>query len=168
MFLGAFLRVAYECRLTVIEATVLGAILSFWLFIYPLAGAAIYGGERAPIILRMCGAYPIAVALFLTLAYVTPIAARPMVWLGKISYSLYLLHSVILYLFVRLAMLYWPKIHLGTVGWVVLLSAATIGLSASTFRYVEEPANRLGACLAKSLAMRSKPPFSPATVEATS
>ncbi len=154
MFLGALLRAGYERKLTTLEAVCLGAILAFWLLIHPLAGAAIYNQERAAGVLRLHGSYPIAVCLFLVLNYMLPITARPLVWLGKVSYSLYLLHPIVLYLFVRMAVLYWPTIRIGTVTWTLLLTLVTIVLSALTFRYVEQPANRLGSRLAKSLAWR--------------
>jgi len=155
MFLGALLRVGYEGKLTTSEAVALGGILAFWLVVFPLLGATIYSPQAAADLIRRHASYPIALTLFLILAFLWPITFRPMVWLGKVSYSLYLLHPAVLYLFIRLAANYWPTIKIDMGWWVLILSALTVGVSALTYRYVEEPANRLGARLAKSFALRS-------------
>ncbi|MHB8285464.1 MAG: acyltransferase family protein, partial [Caulobacteraceae bacterium] len=78
------------------------------------------------------------------------LSARPLVWLGRISYSLYLLHVPIilfvLHVFYGKAPVY--ILLLGSVG--VSLVAAEL-----TYRFVEVPAIKLGRRLAKSTAPKT-------------
>jgi peptidoglycan/LPS O-acetylase OafA/YrhL len=84
------------------------------------------------------------------------IAARALragwcVWLGRISFSLYLLHPTL----VGLAFVWLPPNHLPfghnlqAMVWTLGILALLLAVSTLTWRWVEEPARRLGVRLAK-------------------
>ena len=76
--------------------------------------------------------------------WVTRIAGTPpLVYLGEISYSIYLWHFPLIILAVRLG---WITSHspLAALLAVALIAAASIGLASLTFRWVERPAMQLG------------------------
>jgi peptidoglycan/LPS O-acetylase OafA/YrhL len=87
-----------------------------------------------------------AVAVTFGLAYA--IRNRPvpgvLTWLGRISYSLYLLHAVVLFLIPRVI----P--HLGTQPWPIRVGAGlaylgiVVGLATLAYHMVELPGQRLG------------------------
>src|SRR5690606_7898461 len=69
-------------------------------------------------------------------------AARPVVWMGERSYSLYLVHLPLIGV---LAALF--AVHGASVGFVVLCVAASLALSVVFHRYVERPSTRLSSLL---------------------
>ena len=85
----------------------------------------------------------VVVALFAPLIWLLPassgialriVNARPLVFLGEISYSVYLMHDLVLFIFVRLTGGF-EKLIQEAAGVVVV-----IGVAALTHRYVERPA----------------------------
>lgn len=88
----------------------------------------------------------LALGLFAGVMLVLPIRLRAMVWLGKISYSLYLFHPVVFY-----GLLWWLRehgpqawreLHLGV--YVVVNMVLSIALAAVVYALVERPAINLG------------------------
>lgn len=74
---------------------------------------------------------------------------RPLAWLGRVSYSLYLLHLPVLLIF----------LHLGSgrapLGLVLAMSAATSLLLAElSYRYLERPSIELGRQIARQFSLR--------------
>ncbi|WP_433354060.1 acyltransferase family protein [Microtetraspora malaysiensis] len=69
---------------------------------------------------------------------------RALAWLGLVSYSIYLLHPLLLESVAR----FWPEplaVPLGTrLVALACVAGALLGLSALTWRFVEAPAQRLG------------------------
>ncbi|MEJ2769440.1 acyltransferase family protein [Mycetohabitans sp. B46] len=90
--------------------------------------------------------YLFGITLFISFATVLKIHYRPFVWLGEISYSVYLLHGVPLYLIFWLCKHYqWTGAPL-SVYMVVPLVPAVV-LSWVSFRFCEAPSIRLGHAL---------------------
>lgn len=93
--------------------------------------------------------YSLGVLLFALLASVVRVRAAFLVWLGTISYSLYLLHPVVMNVLLRLVDTGSPWVQGWPTGAYMLATAAlTIVLSAATYRWIEQPAMRIGAALA--------------------
>lgn len=95
--------------------------------------------------------YASGVMLFAVLATVVRIRAGWLVWLGTVSYSIYLFHPVVMYavswaIQVQAAgwLLGWP-----TGAYMLLTALGTVALSALTYRFVEAPAMQLGEFLAQ-------------------
>lgn len=78
---------------------------------------------------------------------------RPLRWLGKVSYSLYLVHMPIL---MTLAILLYKKAPPGPM--VVPFVALSLLAAAAFHRWVEVPSMRLGRTLARRLDRRAKAP----------
>ena len=98
---------------------------------------------------------PLATPLFLLLVLTSwedrggvarLLTARPLVWLGEVSYSIYLVHVPLIgalgFAWVRSAR-YLPfnELTLRSL-WIILVLATVLAVSAATFHYVERPARQ--------------------------
>jgi peptidoglycan/LPS O-acetylase OafA/YrhL len=122
------------------------------------AGALL--GILAAVLLRDLRVIPLfAAALIWGLAAERGILARGLgaawcVWLGRISFSVYLIHPTL----IGLAFVWLPpaRLHLGHaadgVVWTILAVALLLGVATLTWAWVEEPARRFGIRLARRLA----------------
>ncbi|RQR48771.1 acyltransferase [Burkholderia sp. Bp9126] len=95
--------------------------------------------------------YIFGIATFLLLATVMRIRARFFAWVGKISYSIYLLHGVPLYV------IYWYCKGHGLTGgplglYMVLTVLPTLALSWASYRFVETAGVHMGYALTTSSA----------------
>jgi peptidoglycan/LPS O-acetylase OafA/YrhL len=151
LFLGALWRSHLDGELGRLERLVLlGALGVVWVAT-PLACAwAIYGrGSPNAFFVHFPVSYAAGVGLFVLMTGPLKVRWRPLAWLGLTSYSLYLLHPVVIYLmnfgFVR----GWPGAHAPV--WVQMLVAAglSIALAACVFYAVERPATELGRRLSR-------------------
>lgn len=94
---------------------------------------------------------------------------KPMVFLGDVSYSLYLLHFPLMCLFVQwmvaafgpeTILAYWPFF---SVGLMLVLTLSILGVSAITYRYIEIPLANVGKewanCLRRNASASEKMAF---------
>src|SRR6266853_787262 len=86
---------------------------------------------------RFITTYSIALVLFLTISLVVKRGVRLIVYLGSISYSLYLFHELVMFTL-------WERLPVG--GWsrIAVCSAISIAVAAIGFRLVERPAIAFG------------------------
>ncbi|MEU4330005.1 acyltransferase family protein [Nonomuraea dietziae] len=126
-----------------------------WVALVPLAWTGLAWGEL--------GLQTAMAAAWLTFAVGMRLrhrqVPRPLAWLGLVSYSIYLLHPLLLESVER----FWPEPLVVPLGLRLVALACVVGvllaLSALTWRLVEAPAQRLGRRLASS----SPRPGSPLT-----
>lgn len=91
--------------------------------------------------------YALGLLVFVLGASVVRIATRLTDWLGRVSYSIYLLHPVVLYALLWWLLRqpqgsWWRTRHLG---WYLLVNAGlTVALATIVYRLVEQPGIRLG------------------------
>jgi peptidoglycan/LPS O-acetylase OafA/YrhL len=104
------------------------------------------------------GAFHLAEVLTYGGAYVTFFAAflfrekrypGVLLWLGRISYSLYLVHSVVLYTV--------PEIPGQPLATALITVAATVVVSWLTYRFIEQPAIDLGRAVTQRMRGRAQP-----------
>ena len=69
----------------------------------------------------------------------TPLTARPMLFLGSISYSIYLIHALVLHILGDASML-----PVSGIGRFMVVYGITVVLSAGTYLLVEIPTNQAG------------------------
>ena len=158
MFWGALFRIWYDKKPmpTLTRLAVFGfigvwsAMAVFAVTYYLLVNADIK-------ILHFFVPYALGLAVFAGLAIYGKVKSAWLVWLGTISYSLYLFHPVVFYSLSWLAQIGqvqwlqgWP-----TGAYMLASLAGTIALSTLTYRYIEQPAMRLGSYLARSSSSRS-------------
>lgn len=74
-----------------------------------------------------------------------PLTTRPMLFLGSISYSIYLIHILVIHILGDVGLL--PTSGSGT---FVLVYGITVALSTVTYLVIEKPANRAGRWLVQS------------------
>jgi peptidoglycan/LPS O-acetylase OafA/YrhL len=125
-----------------------GALLTYWL-------------HPEPELLRDSVPYLLGLALFWLVCRYVSIQNRFCLWLGAISYSLYLFHPMVFKL-VGTAVSRWPE-HLGQQPLAVYLFGCmllTVLVATPIYYWLEQPAIRLGARLAQA-----KLPTKPITPE---
>ena len=102
----------------------------------------------APVDMRLQAGYGVGIAFFFILLVTGLKLGRFMSWIGRISYSLYLIQGPIIMLFYYFI----PRLHLGggRSDLIVLLAfAATLPFAEALNRFVERPSNALGRHIAK-------------------
>jgi peptidoglycan/LPS O-acetylase OafA/YrhL len=89
---------------------------------------------------------PLAVAATFAVAYALRHRTVPRVlaWLGTISYSLYLLHAIVLLVVLRVLPEAYTRPPLVRVGIGVAFIAVALGAAWTSYRLVERPAQNLG------------------------
>lgn len=138
MFMGASCRRHFTGDMSGVWFTGLTAFV--WLAAQPATGIYFFMNNIAPDFVAMkYGAYAIGLWAFFILAFVVRIRHPAMVWLGRISYSLYLQHPVAISLTAWLLMRSGSQ-RLSTVGLSILVAtSATIVLAALSYKFVEAP-----------------------------
>jgi peptidoglycan/LPS O-acetylase OafA/YrhL len=86
----------------------------------------------------------------------SPLIGRPIEWIGKVSYSAYFIHFVVLRITPWLPSTGWPVADIAYVFLVQVL--VTVGFSSLTYLMIEKPMIRLGGVL---IATRRLPRFRP-------
>jgi exopolysaccharide production protein ExoZ len=75
----------------------------------------------------------------------SPLISRPIEWIGKVSYSAYFIHFVVLHFLPALRPTGWPVADWASMYAVVVM--VTVGLSSLTYLMIEKPVIRLGSAL---------------------
>jgi peptidoglycan/LPS O-acetylase OafA/YrhL len=148
MFFGAVLRRFHDHRDRVTFLFICGYGL-IWMVLFPLRAMSMFFalGDLHPDLFKLFVSHSLGIAIFLTLLLIFPVRNRICVYLGKVSYSIYLYHPIVLYL------LLWVllhtvaengklRVHLGLS--IFLVTGMSILLSSLIFRFIEGPAIRLG------------------------
>ena len=152
MFMGASCRrhVGGDMR----GLWITGLTVFIWLAAQPLTGIYLYWKNIAPEFVAMkYGAYAIGLWAFFILAFVVRIRHPVMVWLGRISYSLYLQHPIAIALTAWLLMRSGSQ-HFSTVGICMCVATlATIVLAALSYKFIEAPSIALSDRLTRTLAI---------------
>ena len=116
----------------------LGGWIAGAAILFTVALAVQFGGRDA--VLALCTTTLIACVTPARARWITaPLTARPMLFLGSISYSLYLIHMLVIHVLDNLAIL--PGTPLAQ---FALVYAVTISLSTLTYLAIEKPTNRIG------------------------
>jgi peptidoglycan/LPS O-acetylase OafA/YrhL len=106
--------------------------------LFTLAMVVDFGGRSA--ILALSTAILIVCVTPVRASWVTtPLTARPMLFLGSISYSIYLIHALVLHVLGDASML-----PVSGIGRFMVVYGITIVLSAGTYFFVEIPTNQAG------------------------
>lgn len=127
-----------------------------WIIILPLSGLAIWIKDSSlhPDLVRFFSSYSLGAAIFVLLSTIITLTNKPLVYIGKISYSIYLMHPVVIYI------LAWSglktigetgKINIHLAFSIIAATMLTILFSGFIFKYIEQPAINLGKRLANSL-----------------
>jgi len=154
LFLGALWRRYLDGQLGRAERLVLLAALAAILVATPAACAWVVIARHSanPFFVYFPVSYGAGVGLFLLMTGPAKVRWRPLAWMGLVSYSLYLLHPVAIYLMAWGFARGLPGAHAPV--WAQMLVAATLSaaLAALVFYAVERPATELGRRLSTPLA----------------
>ena len=153
MFWGALFRIWYDkVPMPALAKLSVFGYIGCWI-VMAIVGVTYYLLVKADIkILHFFIPYALGVSMFAGLAIYGKLKSSWLVWLGTISYSLYLFHPVAMYSLswlVQKSEIDWLK-NWPIAGYMLVTLAATIAISALTYRIVELPAIRLGNLLARS------------------
>ena len=75
----------------------------------------------------------------------SPLVNYPIIWIGKVSYSAYFVHFLVLHLLPLVPLTGWPVADFALA--YVVVVAVTIGVSSLTYSMIEQPMIRLGGAL---------------------
>ena len=140
--------------------TALGVVASLCLLDAPFlvgwttirAGILIGGFDRPSVVLITIGAAGMILAALHVQWFSSALASRPCVWLGKISYSLYLLHMTAL---IACTFVYAPSATwLAGVILVALVVGVSCALAAVSYQWIERPFIHAGNALCVWLSSR--------------
>ncbi|MCQ2037470.1 MULTISPECIES: acyltransferase family protein [Stutzerimonas stutzeri subgroup] len=154
MFWGALVRHAHEHdtlpRLAMLVMIGFGA---GWITVGLLVGAQHMLVRPNEALFRTFVPCAAGVAMFVSFATYMKLRARALVWLGAVSYSLYLFHPVAQYSLSWLVQATDIAVLKGwsTGSYMLATASLTIGISALTYRYVEVPFQALGGRIAKNV-----------------
>lgn len=153
MLWGGIARQYYDNRQTTISfgrtAIKLSALLyaTAAMILVPLVLAAIWQWQQNDSFreLTLAAAYTLGMAIFFAGAFRFALRHRLFVWLGTISYSVYLFHPIVftpIYLWARKNQEHpLAQLHMGVYLAITVLLA--IGVSYLVYRFIEAPSNRL-------------------------
>ena len=146
LFLGALWRRALDRRLDLFETAVLTGALALIVVVTPAVCAwAIYGkGVDNPFFVKFSAAYAGGVLLFVSMTSFAKVRWRPLAWVGLVSYSLYLLHPVVLYPMWYIFERHGPGAGLPVWLQMAIGAALSVLLAAAVFHLVEKPSIALG------------------------
>jgi len=145
MFAGSLVRQAHDAyrrghgEAAPQHAVLAFAVLAIGLTTLPAVGSLIFGRNEET---RYFGySYLLGITLFVSTVVWWSRPHRFIVWLGTISYSLYLLHPVVLYAMIWLLTYRWQvPAPIGAGSLLLLLAAGSIALASFAYRIVELPA----------------------------
>lgn len=159
MFTGAALRRWHDDELGAPGAAGLFGVLSIWLVLLPLLWAMRERQGPDPGLISIFLSMPIAVALFIVLTFVVKIRARLLALVGMASYSLYLLHPMVLEIVLALARdAHWQAPARSTPLLILACLALSLPLAGLLFWTVERPAIAAGRRWSKSRPARQPSP----------
>jgi len=117
-------------------------------------GMIVYVRTQDVGLFSMYGSWSTALALFMILAFLSPIRSKIMVWLGVVSYSLYLLHPLVIdTLFAFHATAAWAAAYpLLALLFCIIISAV---LAGCLYHTVERTAVNIARQLTKGLSARN-------------
>lgn len=152
LFLGALWRSHLEGELSPLERLILLGGLAVILVATPAACAWVICVRHSAnaFFVYFPVSYAAGVGLFLSMTGWLKLRWRPLAWVGLTSYSLYLLHPVVMYLMSWGFTRGWPGAHAPVWVQMTLAAALSIGLAAAAFYALERPATELGRRLSSN------------------
>ena len=117
-------------------------------------------GVKYAMPLGLVTTYGIAFSLFaFSLMYWpnSPLIGRPIEWIGKVSYSAYFIHFVVLRILPLLPSTGWPVADMAYMFSIQVL--VTVGLSSLTYLMIEKPMIRFGSALISARQSRNRLPL---------
>jgi peptidoglycan/LPS O-acetylase OafA/YrhL len=147
LFLGALWRRHLDGQLVGLERLILvGALAVVWVFTPAACAYAIFGrGSDNPFYVTFPVCYAAGVAVFVAMTSFAKVRWRPLAWVGLVSYSLYLLHPVVIYV-----MRFVFDHHGPGTGWPVGLQMLLAAALSIAFYLVERPSIDLGHRLTRA------------------
>ncbi|MEP7044348.1 MAG: acyltransferase [Dokdonella sp.] len=148
MFWGSLFRAWCDGRMrSTFAIACTWGMLAFLLLLYP-----IYCATVAKFPLNYFLPYALAIGIFVLGTTLLKLQFRPLVKIGEISYSVYLVHPIVFNLMLWTLLRtevssFWRTRHLAT--YVLANIAITIVLSALSYRWVEKPAIAMGRSLSR-------------------
>lgn len=160
MFLGALWRRAHDREIRTLGKLTLAGTTAWFGIVFPLSAAFLYirDGSLHLDHSRLFFGYSLAVLIFVISSMIWRIRSPILAWMGRISYSMYLLHPVIFYT------IYWYIINLSAdsavrsigVGiYLIIIMLIVVLISAMTYMFIEAPMIKWGVRLtSRSLILR--------------
>ena len=153
MFLGSFYRKIYDSKIAdkkLVIYTLLASLMCFGLPLFLLI-SAIMGYELTEHSFRFGAAHCFAFILFFAGIVLLKKTSKVLLWLGAISYSLYLFHPIVLQILIQITVKgnisYLHGLHLSI--YMTITAITSIIVASIIYIILEKPAIRLGRKLSK-------------------
>lgn len=162
MFWGALCRIRFDNgKLHPFAEAAFVLFAAGWLVAYPLAGfheAHIRFHAEPDMVPRLYGSYFLSMVIFSAFYWKIRVSSAPLSYLGKISYSIYLMQGPVIFGVLYLIEHLFPSLS-GRLPLYVsfpVISILTIAVSAATYAFVERPAQNMSSKISRKLRERSE------------
>ncbi|MCE0523803.1 MAG: acyltransferase [Methylacidiphilales bacterium] len=159
----------YLGRSALVRYTLFALVLLVFLVTRRLVSPTTFVSPYAVFIEMFCAAFFVLVALY---GHSRIMSSPPLVWLGEVSYSVYLVHVPVLFVVTHLAVHYGIIPATGNHWFATFLLAVTtlvitLPLASITHRLIEAPGQALGSRLGRrlSFSLKERPVSNPTTIE---
>ncbi|WP_429498577.1 acyltransferase family protein [Robbsia andropogonis] len=148
MFLGTALRLLAEGRANRFDRAIIIGIGFLWAGLLSIIGLVAYSRTHDLGLFSMCGSWVVSLLLFIILTFYIKLKMRAFVWLGVVSYSVYLFHPLVIDGMFATQFISKLLLHSPIFGLLICIGITAVAAQIS-FSLIEQPVIALGHSIAR-------------------